>query len=115
MDYCPFVWEGTMSISWDGSVSPCIALMHSYTCYVLGREKRIRGYKAGNIGEQSVLGIWNNQEYKAFRQRVLRFEFSPCINCGGCEMVDSNEEDCFGNTFPVCGDCLWARGAIRCP
>jgi len=37
--YCPFVWEGSTSISWDGSISPCIALMHSYTCYILGREK----------------------------------------------------------------------------
>ncbi len=26
-----------------------------------------------------------------------------------------NEEDCFGNTFPTCGGCLWAQGVIRCP
>jgi MoaA/NifB/PqqE/SkfB family radical SAM enzyme len=113
--YCPFVWEGSTSISWDGSVSPCIALMHSYTCYVLGREKKIRRYPLGNIGTQDLKDIWSDEAYKQFRNRAMRFEFSPCANCGGCEFADFNEEDCFGNTFPVCGDCLWARGIILCP
>jgi len=35
--------------------------------------------------------------------------------CGGCTLVDENKEDCFGNTFPVCGACLWAQGVIQCP
>jgi hypothetical protein len=30
-------------------------------------------------------------------------------------MTESNQEDCFGNTFPTCGGCLWAQGFIRCP
>jgi hypothetical protein len=25
------------------------------------------------------------------------------------------EEDCYGNTFPACGGCLWAQGVIQCP
>lgn len=113
--YCPFVWEGSTSISWDGAVSPCIALMHSYTCYVLGREKKIRRYPLGNIGTEGLMDVWHGDEFKQFRNRVMRFEFSPCANCGGCEFADFNEEDCFGNLFPVCGDCLWARGIILCP
>jgi len=113
--YCPFVWEGSTSISWDGSISPCIALMHSYTCFVLGREKKIRRYPLGNIGMEDLMDVWSGEAYKQFRNRVMRFEFSPCANCGGCEFADFNEEDCFGNTFPVCGDCLWARGIILCP
>ncbi len=113
--HCPFVWEGSASISWDGSVSPCIALMHSYTCYVLGREKQIRRYRLGSIADEGFLPIWNSEEYRQFRNRVMRFEFSPCVNCGGCDYADFNEEDCFGNPFPVCGDCLWARGVILCP
>jgi len=113
--HCPFVWEGSMSICWDGSVSPCIALMHSYTCFVLGREKKIRRYSLGHIGKENILSVWNGDEFRAFRERVMRFEFSPCVNCGGCEFAEGNEEDCFGNTFPVCGDCLWARGVILCP
>jgi len=113
--FCPFVWEGSASISWDGSVSPCVALMHSYTCFVLGREKKIRRYPLGNIAREGFMPVWNSNEYRQFRNRVMRFEFSPCVNCGGCEFADFNEEDCFGNSFPVCGDCLWARGVILCP
>jgi hypothetical protein len=30
-------------------------------------------------------------------------------------LLESNEEDCYGNTFPVCGGCLWAQGVIQCP
>ncbi len=50
-----------------------------------------------------------------FRDLVQRFDFSPCSDCGGCNLAETNEEDCFGNGFPVCGDCLWAKGVIQCP
>jgi MoaA/NifB/PqqE/SkfB family radical SAM enzyme len=113
--HCPFVWKGEAAVTWDGQVSPCVALMHSYGCYVMGREKFIRRYTIGNVVRDSITHIWNSQEYKEFRSRVLQFEFAPCVNCGGCYMAESNEEDCFGNVFPVCGDCLWARGIILCP
>ena len=42
-----------------------------------------------------------------------RFDFPPCTDCG-CELAESNEEDCLGNPHPTCGDCLWARGVVRC-
>lgn len=104
-----------MAVSWDGEVSPCVALMHSYKCYVLGREKNIRRYTLGNIAQQKVDKIWNSKEFQQFRKKVIEFDFSPCTSCGGCDFSESNEEDCFGNTFPVCGDCLWAQGVILCP
>ncbi len=113
--YCRFVGEGSAVIAWDGRISPCVALMHSYTCYVLGREKSIRRYIIGDVRRQKISQIWNSEEYRNFRARVLQFDFAPCIHCGGCDYSESNEEDCFGNTFPVCGDCLWARGIILCP
>lgn len=113
--YCRFVGEGAVAIAWDGEVSPCVALMHSYTCYVLGREKFIRRYAVGNIGQEKITHIWDSHEYRQFRTRVQQFDFSPCVDCGGCQFSESNEEDCFGNKFPVCGDCLWARGVILCP
>jgi len=99
----------------DGELSPCVALLHSYTCYVLGREKRIRRYTLGNVARDGIGDIWGRKDYRGFRQRVLDFDFSPCTDCGGCDMAESNEEDCFGNSFPVCGDCLWAKGIIQCP
>jgi MoaA/NifB/PqqE/SkfB family radical SAM enzyme len=113
--YCRFVGEGAVAVAWDGEVSPCVALMHSYTCYVLGREKMIRRYTLGNVGREEIARIWERDEFKQFRRRVLQFDFAPCVDCGGCQLAESNEEDCFGNAFPVCGDCLWARGIILCP
>jgi MoaA/NifB/PqqE/SkfB family radical SAM enzyme len=113
--HCRFVEQGSMAVGWDGAVSPCIALMHSYTCFVLDREKRIRRYVLGNVGEEDVRGIWEKEEYRRFRKRVLDFDFPPCIHCGGCDFVDGNEQDCYSSTFPSCGDCLWARNIIVCP
>lgn len=50
-----------------------------------------------------------------FRRRVQEFNFSPCILCGGCDLFESNQEDCIGSPVPTCGGCLWAQGIIRCP
>lgn len=113
--YCRFVREGTAAIGWDGGVSPCIALMHSYTCYIMGREKAVRRYQVANVNDEPIATIWQRDELRRFRRRVVDFDFSPCADCGGCQYSESNEEDCFGNQFPVCGDCLWARGIIQCP
>jgi len=113
-NHCPFVNEGSMAVDWQGTVSPCPPLMHTYSCYVLGRQKEIRSYEVGDLAEQSARAIWDAPDFVAFRQRVRDFEFAPCVDCGGCYMAEKNEEDCFGNLFPVCGDCLWARGIIRC-
>jgi len=114
-EWCPFVNEGALAVSWDGSLSPCVALMHSYTCYVIGRKKSIRRYNIGNLMTDSIRKIWCDAEYVNFRTRVLSFDFSPCLRCSGCELSESNEEDCFGNPFPTCGDCLWAGGFVLCP
>jgi MoaA/NifB/PqqE/SkfB family radical SAM enzyme len=114
-DHCPFINQRSFAVSWDGVVSPCVPLMHTYTCYVLGREKFIKRYMVGKVGQESIQSMWNTQEYKDFRKRVEIFDFSPCLRCSSCEYSESNEEDCFGNPFPVCGDCLWARGIILCP
>ena len=113
--YCRFVNEGSAVVAWDGEVSPCVALMHSYPCYVMGREKKIRRYTLGNVGQEPITAIWDREDFNRFRGVVKKFDFAPCSGCGGCDLAETNEEDCFGNTFPVCGDCLWARGVIQCP
>ncbi len=46
--HCRFVEQGAAVVAWGGGVSPCIPLMHSYRCFVLGREKRIRRWTVGN-------------------------------------------------------------------
>jgi MoaA/NifB/PqqE/SkfB family radical SAM enzyme len=113
-NYCPFIRPGSLSLSCHGYVSPCPPLLHSYTCYVRGWKKIFRRCEYGSLKEQSLKSIWDQPDYAAFRERVRKFEFSPCVDCGGCEDSEKNEKDCQGNPFPVCGDCLWASGVLRC-
>jgi MoaA/NifB/PqqE/SkfB family radical SAM enzyme len=116
MDRCPFVERGVIAIAWDGSLSPCLPLMHNHTSYLEKRRKRLsRRYVVGNLSEQSLETLWFQPDYISFRQRVQAFDFSPCTICGGCDLSEFNEEDCFGSTFPTCGGCLWAQGVIQCP
>ncbi len=113
-NYCPFIRAGSTAVAWHGGVSPCPPLLHSYRCFIRGRMKDFYCCEFGRLPGQSLPAIWLNPEYAAFRERVLQFDFSPCTDCGGCDLAERNEEDCFGNPFPVCGDCLWARGVLRC-
>ena len=110
---CPFVAADACAVAWHGGVSPCPPLLHTYTCYVKGREKLMTGWQVARLPDEPLATIWADTVYAAFRDRVRRFEFPPCTDCG-CELAEANEEDCFGNPHPVCGDCLWARGIIRC-
>lgn len=114
-DACNFVESGSISIGWDGSASPCIPLLHNHFTYLHNRKRLIRCHIIGNLAERSLIDLWNDPDYVAYRERVQSFAFAPCTFCGGCDMVDSNEEDCLGNVFPACGGCLWAQGLIQCP
>ena len=113
--YCRFVEEGSIAVNWNGNVSPCVPLMHSYSCYILGRKKQIKRCILGNLRTDRLNEIWESSEFDRIRRVVRRFPFSPCTDCGGCNLSDTNEQDCLGNVFPVCGDCLWAKGVIQCP
>jgi MoaA/NifB/PqqE/SkfB family radical SAM enzyme len=114
-DHCPFIRQGSTAIAWDGSLSPCLPLMHQHQSYLLDIRRVVHRHVIGNIIEQDLLTLWESPEYVNFRQHVDDFDFAPCTVCASCEMVESNQEDCFGNTFPTCGGCLWAQGFIRCP
>lgn len=114
-DSCPFIEQGSTAIRWDGSVCPCLPLLHTNQNYFENRLRRSQAYAIGNILERSLLDIWNDEAYSNLRERVQRFDFSPCTFCNGCELSEDNIEDCLGNTKLACGGCLWAQGAIRCP
>ncbi|NLD50353.1 MAG: hypothetical protein GX660_24705 [Clostridiaceae bacterium] len=102
--------------TWDGNVSPCMGLLHSYKNYFPnGIERNVTAYSLGDIRVSSLKEIWNSQAYYEFRNKVDEFDFSPCLHCGTCSLAETNKEDCFGNTFPTCGGCLWAQGIIQCP
>ena len=112
---CPFIETGAVTVSWDGSVSPCLGLMHSHVSYLNDKPRAVRRYVVGNVDSLSLNELWSDPEHVAFRKRVDEFDFAPCTWCRACEKVEANEEDCYGNTFPTCGGCLWAWGVIQCP
>ncbi len=112
---CPFIETGAMAIRWDGEVSPCLPLLHDQKIFMNGYERSLRRYAVGKVPPQGIWDLWNLPEYLAFRERVQKFDFSPCTFCGGCDLFESNEEDCLGSPFPTCGGCLWAQGEIQCP
>jgi MoaA/NifB/PqqE/SkfB family radical SAM enzyme len=115
VDSCPFIEQGSTAIRWDGSVCPCLPLLHSNQNYFENRLRHSQAYAIGNVLERSLLDIWNDEEYSNLRERVQRFDFSPCTFCNGCNLSKDNLEDCLGNTKLACGGCLWAQGVIRCP
>ncbi|WP_376791326.1 radical SAM protein [Thermoflexus sp.] len=111
---CRFVEERAVAIRWDGGVSPCYALMHSYPYYIYGRRKEVTAYILGFIQERPLAEIWGSEEYVRFRAKVRAFRFPSCVDCGmACDYAARNE-DCWGNT-PSCADCLWAQDIVRCP
>ncbi len=114
-DVCSFIESGTISVGWDGGVSPCLPLLHTHTTYLHGKPRVNYKHTLGNVSERGLLEIWNDPDYVAYRERVQSFGFAPCTFCGGCDLSESNLEDCIGNTFPACGGCLWAQGVIQCP
>jgi MoaA/NifB/PqqE/SkfB family radical SAM enzyme len=114
-NHCRFVHEGTLAVSWDGRVAPCLSLLHSHPEYIYGHWKNVRRYDLGHIGEEPLADIWRKAEYRDFRRRLRAFDFPECFLCGGCPSTEGNEEDCFGNSFPVCSECLWAQGLVVCP
>ncbi len=112
---CRFVHDRSMFVRWDGKISPCMGLLHSHRTILYGLERHVRAHTFGDVRTGDLSGIWNSRAYSAFRENVRAFDFSPCHVCGGCTLLEKNEEDCYGNTFPVCGGCLWAQGVIQCP
>ncbi len=115
---CPFIEGGAGVVGWDGSLSPCLALLHSHITYPsrFGQSRRsVRSWKIGNLAANTLGSLWHKPEHIAFRERVQTSMFSPCMVCGGCDLAEGNEADCVGNTFPTCGACLWSQGVVQCP
>ncbi|MBP7675609.1 MAG: SPASM domain-containing protein [Thermoanaerobaculia bacterium] len=114
-NFCPFVERGTTSVRWDGTVSPCLALLYEHAFWLGGRLRRSYPLAVGNVRERSLADVWADPAYVELRRRVQAFDFSPCSSCNTCEMADDNSRDCSGSPLPACGGCLWAQGLIQCP
>jgi tungsten cofactor oxidoreducase radical SAM maturase len=123
---CRFVQDKAAVIGWDGAVSPCLALAHSYSYYAVdGKLKKVSRYTHGNITEDNIAGdtegtalldIWTSEEYLRFRNEVSSFNFPSCPDCDLRETCDLRErnEGCWGWN-PSCADCLYAQDIVRCP
>lgn len=114
-DVCNFIESGSMTIAWNGDVSPCWPLMHNHTTFLHGKPRQVKKHIIGNVRERRLEELWLDPAYLEYREKVQRFAFAPCTFCGGCEMSEANQEDCLGNEAPACGGCLWAQGVIQCP
>ena len=114
-DVCNFIESGSISIGWNGSVAPCLPMLHTHSHYFKALQHQVRQHILGNINADRLIDLWLKPEYVQYRERVHSFAFAPCTACGGCDLLETNEEDCLGNTFPSCGGCLWAQGLIQCP
>lgn len=115
--HCKFVGDKALTITREGKIAPCYALMHGYNCFIYGRKKKIYPYYLGDLKSESLKEIWTKPEYVLFRARINDFQFPSCTDCralDGCSYVDDNLMDCWGNG-PSCAECLWARRMIMCP
>lgn len=113
---CRFVTGKALVVGWDGGVSPCYALSHSYPYYIFGRRKMVTRYTFGNINETPLAEIWTAGNYVRFRAEVRRFNFPSCVDCNlrdTCDIAENND-GCWG-WCPSCADCLWAQDIVRCP
>lgn len=114
---CRFVQDKAMVIGWDGQVSPCYALSHTYSYFAVdGAYKQVRRYVLGDVKNQSLAEIWMSEEYVRFRSEVRGFRFPSCPDCDLRETCDlrRRNEGCWGWN-PSCADCLWAQDIVRCP
>jgi tungsten cofactor oxidoreducase radical SAM maturase len=114
---CRFVNDRAMVVGWDGGVSPCYALLHSYPYFAVdGRKKEVCRYVLGNVNTLPLKEIWMSEEYVRFRSEVRGYHFPSCPDCElreGCDLRGRNEA-CWGWN-PSCADCLWAQDIVRCP
>jgi tungsten cofactor oxidoreducase radical SAM maturase len=114
---CKFVHDHSAVVGWDGAVSPCYALSHSYEYYAIdGIKKTVSRYPLGDVNQQLLSDIWMSEDYVRFRSEVRSFRFPSCPNCDlrdSCDLRQQNE-GCWGWN-PSCADCLWAQDIVRCP
>ncbi|MEI8355330.1 MAG: radical SAM/SPASM family putative metalloenzyme maturase [Deltaproteobacteria bacterium] len=136
---CEFIEGGSAMVSWDGAVHPCYFLWHRFQCYFPYWRKYVPGLESpwgsstalhftnwrkyvtprvfGVLDERGIIEIWNDAQFRSFREEVLRNEYPYCSNCNlvPCDYlaVEEFEKDCFDTRVP-CGDCFWGLGIFNC-
>ena len=65
-----------ISVAWDGTVTVC--------CIDTERELAI-----GNLSENSIVNLWNNDKINAIRKGLIKKDYSACPRCENCSGMDS--------------------------
>ena len=114
---CNFIEDGSAFVSWQGTVHPCYFLWHKYVCYVGGVKKNVSLKTVGDLADQNITEIWNNETFVEFRNAVQKYDFSYCTSCriGPCTLMETDtfEHDCHATEVP-CGHCPWSLGLLQC-
>ncbi len=73
---CSWIWYSTV-ININGDITPCCRDVYG-------------GYRMGNIFEEPMEKIWNNEKYRAFRRKILtnKREIKMCDVCSGFWIPD---------------------------
>lgn len=114
---CAFVENDGAFIDWTGGVHPCYNLWHGYRCFVNGWERTVKPKVFGDLKQKSLQQIWTDEDFRKFRENVLKYDHSYCASCGvaPCDYIQAEdfEQDCYLKTEP-CGACLWSMGLLQC-
>jgi radical SAM protein with 4Fe4S-binding SPASM domain len=70
---CTFLWQALV-IFWDGSVLPCTQDFHG-------------AYPLGNVRDDSLARIWNNDRMVRLRENILRRDIAGLEACSQCDRL----------------------------
>jgi len=115
---CPYVEKNAIFIRSDGKVVPCMHFAYSHPLHVNMHTKGVHEVIFGDLREETLEGIWNNENYRVFRhvRKNIADDIPWCGDCVfsmGCFYAQTNDRDCIANE-PGCGECLYSIGLSRC-
>jgi len=114
---CPFMEKGTLFVTAHGDIVPCLELAHAHKAWYFDSERTHFQFSFGNVAQVSLVSAWESEKFTTFREGFVYYDFPDCLQCRDSRMCLHRapvDGDCFRNGTP-CGECLWARGVIRCP
>jgi len=86
---CGFPWFGPINVRWDGSVTLCPWIAYPTHMYFVKKGNKVvkqhimfRPWVMGNVHQQPLKSIWNNEKYQQMRLLLKKSEQPyPCNMC----------------------------------
>jgi len=102
---------------WDGRVSPCCVLSHSYSYSAAdGKTKQVSRWVLGDLTKVSLGRVRLSEDNVRFVSEVRGFHLSSCANCDLHKRSALRERDeAWWGWNPSCGNRLRAQDIVRCP